>query len=160
MTSGFPQAFTGTVTWYDENDEQQQIQAPTLGSIQEVKAWCERYMDENDLEGLGEVRVVGVATEAPEGATKRSPAKGGGRGTHVRKSKLSRPMSQTLIGALAAAQVDRDTAEIVVKPHDGMITKGLANRGLISKAEAGYWRMTPEGRRVAADLLAMQEADQ
>lgn len=169
MSTTFPDAFIATVTWYTEDDEQQQVQSDPFGTIAQAKAWGERYCEEHDeLEGLGEVRVQAApegvepveGARAPRAPQKRSPAKRGGRGTHVRKSKLSRPMSQTLIGALVAAQVDRDTSEIVVKPHDGMITKGLLNRGLISQAEAGYWRMTPEGRRVAADLLAMQEADQ
>lgn len=159
MSSVFPQAFTGTVTWYDENDDEKQVQAPTLGSIQEVKDWCERYMDENDLDGLGEVRVVGVATEAPGGAPRRSRSKRGGGTDPVRKMKLSRPMSHTLVNAYLDAVASGNLDDVVVKPHDGMISKGLSRRRLIDKTEAGYWRMTAEGRKIAEYLISVSEQE-
>lgn len=159
MTSGFPQAFTGTVTWYDENDDEQQVQAPTLGSIQAVKTWCERYMDENDLEGLGEVRVVGVDTEAPEDAPRPSRGKRDTKTDPVRKMKLSRPMSHTLVNAYLDAVASGTLDDVVVKPHDGMISKGLARRHLIDRTEAGYWRMTAEGRKIAQYLIEVSEQE-
>lgn len=157
MSSGFPQEFTGTVTWYTEDDEEQQIQAPTLGSIQAVKDWCHQYMEDNDLEGLGEVRVVGVAHEAPAGAPRPSRGKRGGGTDPVRKMKLSRPMSHTLVNAYLDALAQGNVDDVAVKPHDGMISKGLRNRRLIDMTEAGYWRMTAEGRKIAQYLIEVSE---
>lgn len=159
MTSGFPQAFTGTVTWYTEDDQERQVKAPEFGTIQEVKEWCRQYMDDNDLEGLGEVRVVGVATEAPESAPRPSRGKRGGRTDPVRKMKLSRPMSHTLVNAYLDAVASGNLDDVVVKPHDGMISKGLSRRHLIDKTEAGYWRMTAEGRRIASYLIEVSEQE-
>ncbi len=155
MTTTFPQAFTGTVTWYLEDDSERRVQSPTFGSIQDARDWCEEYIDSHDLDGLGEVRVTGVAHATPEAVKRRSETKGGPKKRPVRKTKLSRPMSKTLVNALMDAQDKGDTRQIPVKPNDGMIAKGLSARGLIAKTEAGYWRMTPEGRRMAEYLLSV-----
>ena len=152
MTTTFPQAFTGTVTWYLEDDSEKQVQSPTFASISAVRDWCEEYIEANDLDGLGEVRVTGVDPSAPGGVKKRSETKGGPKKRPVRKTKLSRPMSKTLVEALAEAQARGET-DVVVRPHDGMIAKGLSNRGLITRTESGYWRMTAEGKRMAEYLL-------
>lgn len=152
MTTTFPQAFTGTVTWYLEDDSERRVQSPTFASINDARDWCEEYIESNDLDGLGEVRVVGVDHPGPRGVKKRSETKGGPKKRPVRKTKLSRPMSKTLVEALAEAQTQGET-DVVVRPHDGMIARGLSNRGLITRTEAGYWRMTAEGKRMAEYLL-------
>lgn len=152
MSNVFPQSFTGTVTWYTEDDQERQVRAPEFGTIQEVKEWCRQYMDDNDLEGLGEVRVVGVATEG-------APRPSRGKRDPVRKMKLSRPMSHTLVNAYLDAVASGNLDDVVVKPHDGMISKGLSRRHLIDKTEAGYWRMTAEGRRIASYLIEVSEQE-
>lgn len=154
MTAGFPKVFTGTVTWYLEDDTRRQKTSPRYDSIAKAKAWCERYMDKNDLDGLGEVRVNGVGHEAPAEGSEPAEGHGEGRTRPSRKSKLSRPMSQTLLDSYLQALESGQTHSIPVKPHDGMIAKGLLNRGLIARTESGYWRMTPDGRKTAEALFS------
>lgn len=155
MSTSFPRAFSGTVTWYTEADEEKRVTSPTFGSINDAQDWCEEYITEHDLDGLGEIRVIGVEHVAPGDVQKRSAGNGEGKKRPVRKTKLSRAMSKTLVEALMDAQQSGDTKQIRVKPHDGMIAKGLATRGLISRVEDSYWRMTPEGRRMAEYLLSV-----